>query len=183
VFENGRSDYCYGSLLRSSLFAQRANSCRQQQVIMFSMTNMQGNKFFFFLVLFEVLTIGHAMSHVVTLLCKDSITAMSAMMGIVAFSYMLNGQIIKRDDMNDSLLFLYNTSFIYDSFDALACNEFGSASLQEVYAPDDPYDWLYYEFFFTKDDKWVMVRTLLYGILIFRVGTYMLLKYKYVETR
>ena len=101
----------------------------------------------------------------------------------VAWSFLLNGQVIKREDMHDNMLILFNSSYIYLGNEMLTVNEFQAPSLQEYWGTVEegftPVSW----FGWVEYDKTVGLYTFITLIAFLRLTTYVLLRFLYKETR
>ncbi|GMH74206.1 hypothetical protein TL16_g06402 [Triparma laevis f. inornata] len=151
--------------------------------VCFEMVKLTGSRLVYACILFLVLTYGHAVSHFISLLSSDAISALSGCMCVVAYSYLLNGQLITREDMNPNAIGLFNTSYVYNSFIPVLVNEFSSPEMVEMWGPTNegrnPVHW----FGFEAGDMPICIHNLILGIAVFRLLTFMTLKYKYKELR
>jgi ABC-type multidrug transport system ATPase subunit len=151
--------------------------------VMYYLVQFQGSFPFYCLTLYMVLTFGHAMSHVVALLSKDAAGAMALCMSFIAFSFLLNGQVLYERDVSEHWRWLFQLSFIFNANEMIAVNEFQAPVLEENWGPvsseDSPPGW----FGWGPAEKTKGAMMLLFYIVLLRVATYLLLRFKYKERR
>ena len=152
-------------------------------VLIYSLVNLLGSIYFYMLSMYVVLLFGYSAEHLIILLSSDAISALSACMGLIGYSFLLNGQVINREDMSDDFMWLFNTSFIYNAYEMMTISEMEAPELVEAWGPVDGPNSPILAYDFAAQDKWICFRTLICAIFVLRIGIFLTLHYKYVETR
>ena len=151
--------------------------------IIYATVRLTGSISFYMLSMYVVLLFGYSAAHLLILLSSDAISALSACMALIAYSFLLNGQVVNRDDMSDDLTWLYNTSFIYNAYEMMTISEMESDEMVEAWGPvDSPLSPLT-AYGFAPQDKWICFRTIGCATVVVRISIFLVLHYKYVEIR
>ena len=140
--------------------------------IIYSMVDLTGSMYFYMLSMYVVLLFGYSAAHLLILLSSDAISALSACMALIAYSFLLNGQVINRDDMADNVLWLYNTSFIYNAYEMMTINEMESDKMVDAWGSVDSPNSPLTAYGFAPQDKWLCFRTLAVATFVIRFGIF-----------
>ncbi|GMH80560.1 hypothetical protein TL16_g08596 [Triparma laevis f. inornata] len=118
-------------------------------IIIYKTVHLFGNFWFFMLGMYVVLLFGYSAAHLIILFSSDAISALSACMALIAYSFLLNGQVINRYDMAEGAMWTYNTSFIYNALEMITISEMESPEMIGAFGPvnstDNPLK-SYYDF-------------------------------------
>ena len=152
-------------------------------LIIYHTVHLLGSFWFFMLGMYVVLLFGYSAAHLIILFSADAISALSACMALIAYSFLLNGQVINREDMG-GVEWMFNTSFIYNALEMITISEMESEEMIEAWGPvnstDNP---LQSAYGFAPQDKWICFRNLILATIFLRAGIFAVLHYKYVEMR
>ena len=109
-------------------------------LIIYKTVELLGDPLFYMVSMYVVLLFGYSASHLIILLSSDAISALAACMALIAFSFLLNGQVISRDHMNEDFYWLYNCSYMFNAFEMMTVNEMEAPELVEAWDPYENYD-------------------------------------------
>ena len=118
-------------------------------IIIYKTVHLFGNFWFFMLGMYVVLLFGYSAAHLIILFSSDAVSALSACMALIAYSFLLNGQVINRYDLAEGAMWTHNTSFIYNALEMITISEMESPEMIGAFGPvnstDNPLK-SYYDF-------------------------------------